>query len=162
MSNDVYEKDWRKFLKCKECWEFKEVCWDNRYSHSQWFLWVLWRCKDCIKKWRQSEKERAMARKRDYDRYHNNADRNSYIKKTTAERRKRKWYWPVHLKTDRLIKKLWVRPEKCPICWKRTRIVAHHPNYLEWNKIVFCCTICHSKIHRWIITEYIIMDLFSL
>lgn len=148
MANDYYIENWKNFLKCKECWEFKEICKDNRYSHNEWFLGVLWRCKECIKKWRRTEKERIMARKRDNDRYHNNLKRRSYIFETSTIRRKIKWYNSIHLKTERRIKELWIRPENCPICWKWGRIIAHHYDYTKPFNIVFCCDICHSKIHN--------------
>lgn len=65
MANLNYEKDGKVFLKCKECGEFKEVNIENWYRHSEGFLWVLWRCKECIKKWRKTEYERWMARERE-------------------------------------------------------------------------------------------------
>ena len=159
MANLNYQKDWKTFLKCKECWEFKELCKDNWYSIKWGFLWVLSRCKDCIKKWRKSEYERVMARKRDNDRYYNNPKRREYIFKSSTERRKRKWYANIHLKTDRLINKLWIRPCVCSICWWGKRVVSHHPDYSKPFEVVFCCDICHSKIHHWEISnidEYII------
>ena len=63
-------------LKCKECCIDKEL--SGYYRHPQWRLWVLSRCKDCIKKWRKSEREKEMARIRDKDRYYNNQKRRKY------------------------------------------------------------------------------------
>lgn len=164
MANDFYEKDWKTFLKCKECNVFKEINNDNWYSHNEWFLWVLWRCKECILKWRHSEHERKMAREweRDMDRYHNNPKRREYIIKAWVERRKRKGYWKIHLKTERQIKKLWIRPDKCPLCWYEWRVIAHHPNYDKRYEIAFCCQICHDKIHKWEITDYNAINLLNI
>ena len=153
MSNLNYEKNWKRFLKCKECWKIKEVNDENRYKHKEWFLGVLWRCKECIKKWRRSEKERIMARKRDRDRYYNNPERRMYIFKSDIERRERKWYRYIHQKASRWIRKLNIRPEKCPFCRRKARIVAHHYDYSKPLSIVFCCDICHSKIHHNIIKD---------
>lgn len=36
--------------------------------------------------------------------------------------------------------------------WDKTflkwKIVAHHPDYSKPNEVVFCCQICHDKIHK--------------
>lgn len=164
MANDNYKKDWKIYLKCKQCSTFKEINKDNWYYHNEWFLWVLWRCKECILKWRKTEHELEMARKRDRDRYHNNKKRRDYIYRSSDLRDKKhiqenkKWR-AYHLRTTRRIKKLWIRPNSCPICWYEWRIVAHHPDINKWNEIVFCCQICHDKIHRWKISCYNIVTL---
>lgn len=180
MSNSIYKKDWKIYLKCKECWEYKELWKDNRYCHPEWFLWVLWRCKDCIKKGRRSEKEREMSRKVDLKRYYNeNWKRKKWMKQWTKEyakrdyvkekkkeldrkREKEMWYWKIHTKTNRWIKKLWIRPLICPICKNEKRTVAHHPDYSKRNEIVFCCDECHKWIHSWKIKKYNIQNLFLI
>lgn len=69
------------------------------------------------------------------------------------ERKKNKriemWYWAMHLKTARTIKKLWIRPKVCPICWEEKRVEAHHPNNDIWYDIVRACNQCHQRIHNW-------------
>jgi hypothetical protein len=161
MVNASYELNWKIFLKCKECWEFKELNFENWYKHNQWYLWVLWRCKNCILAWRKTEHELSMSRKRDMDRYYNNSKRRDYIFKSWAERRRKKWYSKIHAKTERAIKKLGIRPSKCQLCWYKWRIIAHHPDYNKWNEIVFCCQICHDKIHHNKITDYKIINLLD-
>ena len=153
MANENYEKDWKMFLKCKECWEFKEVNSQNWYSHNEWYLWVLWRCKSCILNGRKSEHELQMARVRDRDRYKNNPKRFEYI--CTRTKNKTKRYQTenpnrikYHERCYKIINKLWIRPKICPMCWYEWRIVAHHPDINLWNEIVFCCQICHDKIHK--------------
>ena len=148
MANTYYELEWKTFLQCKECWEFKEVNYENWYKHKEWYLWVLGRCKECILKWRRTEHEREMARIRDMNRYTNNPQRREYIYRKSDERRERKWYRKTHRKTQWRIAKLKLRPSICPICWYEWRIVAHHPDYNKPYEIVFCCQICHDKIHK--------------
>ena len=65
------------------------------------------------------------------------------------KKREKMWYWAIHLKTARAIKKLWIRPKTCPICWEETRVEAHHPNYEKRNEIIFACNKCHQRIHNW-------------
>lgn len=77
-------------------------------------------------------------------------DANWYAKHRLVHRAEM-WYWALHQRTQKLIRKLWIRPKYCPICWWGWRIEAHHPNYNEWNKIVFCCVSCHQLIHNCVI-----------
>ena len=48
---------------CKECLIEKDLY--EFYKHPQWVLWTLPRCKECIKTWRKTERERKMARVND-------------------------------------------------------------------------------------------------
>lgn len=180
MSNQIYKKDWTTFLKCKECWKFKELVKENRYKHPQWFMGVLWRCKECIKAWRKTERERIMSRKNDQKRYYEeNGKRQKRLKeyakdyysrdyvkenkkKYMTERRHKMWYWKIHSKTEKFIRKKWIRPDKCNICWRNKKIIAHHPDYSKRNEVVFCCDSCHSKIHSWKIIEYNITDILII
>ena len=139
----------RDMLDIKDYWYFYE--WKR--------LWL--KCKSCMLEWRKTEYERSMARKRDRDRYYNNLKRREYVFKTALERRKEKWYWHIHTKTEKMIKKLWMRPNYCPICWKENRIIAHHPDYSKWYEIVFCCQPCHAKIHKWELEVFNIIDLLK-
>lgn len=120
---------------CKICKIDKEDTRENWYFH-EWKRFGL-KCKQCTLEWRKSEYERVMARERDRERYHNNPERREYLSVLWRQRRKRKWYNPIHLKAEREIAKLWVRPTKCPICWMDNRIIAHHPDYSKPYEIVF-------------------------
>lgn len=131
---------------CKTCKTDKEDTKENWYFH-EWKRFGL-KCKECTLEWRKSEYERAMARERDRKRYIDNPERRKYLSVLANQRRKRKWYNPIHLKTEREIAKLWIRPIKCPICWMDNRIIAHHTDYSKPYEIVFCCQICHDKIHK--------------
>lgn len=154
MSNPVRVKEWIEELKCKECNLFKSLLPENRYKHSQWYKWVLWRCKVCIKEWRKTDHELNMSRERDRNRYYNDEKRNCYIKKSSKKRREKIWYGRIHLSTSRRVKKLWIRPKICPICNKKhSRIESHHFDYMQPWKIIFACSICHSKLDRWIISH---------
>ena len=132
---------------CKVCWIDKWDTKENRYFHNWKRRWL--KCRECTMEWRKSEHERELERKRDRNRYKNNISRRLLIFRTSLERRRRMWYWNVHSRTDKKISQLWIRPNICPICWYEWRIVAHHPDINVWNEIVFCCQICHDKIHRW-------------
>jgi len=76
MSNPHIEENWVIKLQCKECSLFKKL--SDFYKHNDWYLWVLWRCKECIKEWRKWKYERWMAIVRDRNRYRNNIKRRLY------------------------------------------------------------------------------------
>ncbi len=131
---------------CKVCWIDKGDTKENWYFYKWKRFWL--KCRECTIEWRKSEHERELARERDRKRYHNNPNRRKYISDIWNKRRKEKWYNWIHLRTERRIVKLWIRPNTCPICWNKTRIVSHHPDYSKPYEIVFCCQICHDKIHK--------------
>jgi len=152
MANTTIELNWVTLLECKQCKTMKEVNNENWYKHSAWYMWVLWRCKECIKTWRKIDHELSMSRKRDAHRYKNNQNRRRQIYRWSGRRRIEKWYWAIHWACSRLIKKLWIRPTTCSVCLKENnRIEAHHFNYMFPFKVIFCCKVCHSKLDRWLI-----------
>lgn len=69
-------------------------------------------------------------------------------------RNSEKWYVSIHNKTDSLIRKLWIRPIICSVCWWKWKIEAHHQDYNKWNEVVFCCQSCHKLIHNWYINNF--------
>ena len=243
--------NWKQYLCCNKCWEFKEATTDNRPKNKRWQLWLWTWCKKCMSEYAKNNKEKyrwyyynnrdkkllyirkykeehkeeisekrkqhyqenkelfAERNKKRYERskdiilqkqkeyYKNNkekrkeyarqyrANNKDHIKQHYAENREQRaenrksnehykeymrkyelehkqeildrkkkkreemWYWAMHIKTPRLIKKLWIRPKACPICWEERRIEAHHPDNNIWYEIVFCCTQCHQRIHNW-------------
>ena len=148
----TYEKEWKTFLMCKKCWEFKELNLENRYVDIRRKLWVLCPCKECIKARNRTEEYKIRARIRDKERYHNNPERhakcNMRVKRALQKHQQENPIWRLnHTRTDNAINRLWIRPKECPICWREWMIIAHHPDINIWNEIVFCCQICHKKIH---------------
>lgn len=211
---EYYEKEWKIFLKCSKCWEFKEATRENFHKARENLFWCAWCCKLCVKdyssnryinnrdeilnktreyhrshkelgveyynkhkdrikarvkKWKEDNQERLRkywidnrerlrnnrifneesqqkrkAREKEY--------RNSHKAEINARRREKNheiWQGRIHLMTNRIIRRLWIRPTKCPICWVERRIEAHHPDYKKPYEIVFCCNVCHQRIHNW-------------
>jgi hypothetical protein len=66
-------------------------------------------------------------------------------------REKNKRRMEIYRDVERKVNQLWWYPKDCPICWKETTVVWHHPDYNKPFEIVFCCNMCHSKIHSDII-----------
>lgn len=243
--------NWKQYLCCNKCWEFKEATTDNRPKNKRWQLGFWTWCKCCMseyaknnkeiyhkyywehkehcaersKKYRELHKEELREKRKSFyegnkevfaernkKRYEKNKDtilqnQKEYYKRTRGdrletsrkyrennadkikewkiknrekraenrktnehykeymkkyeqenkdkilERKKNKriemWYWAMHLKTARTIKKLWIRPKVCPICWEEKRVEAHHPNNDIWYEIVRACNQCHQRIHNW-------------
>jgi hypothetical protein len=146
---------------CRECGV--EKLFQEYYSHPLTKDWISHRCKDCVKKWRKTEHELSMSRVRDTQRYYNNPLRRLYVLKYHEELKKRKGYGPIQQRSSKYIRKHWLRPKLCSVCWSDRKIIFHHIDYTNAFLWIFCCDRCHSKIHHNKI-EYkdFIIDLKSL
>jgi len=109
---------------------------------------------DKIMEYREKNKERLAQKniewwvyKRRREKYYN-THKDQYLQRK-RERKKEMGYEPIHTKTSKFIRKLWIRPKICPICWTTWKVEAHHPDYNKWYEVVFCCTKCHQRIHNW-------------
>ena len=131
---------------CKEC--EKEKILIDFYKHPQWFMWTLWRCKDCIREWRKTERERKMARVNDFNRS-KTPERKKYQRERTVKYRKeQKQKYNAH-------KKVWsyLRYNKhkysfeCSICWNKEKIELHHEDYNKPNEVVPLCVTHHKGYH---------------
>lgn len=129
--------------KCKECGIEKELSFF--YSHPQWKNWVLWRCKECIKKWRKSERERIMARRWESE---NRVRPDWYNLKRCQEYRKNN---PLHYKAHMMVNNYYrnkERPNLCRACWRKWKTELHHEDYHKPNKVYPLCSICHKRRHN--------------
>jgi hypothetical protein len=135
---------------CKECWELKSL--SEFYNHYKWKNWVLSRCKDCIKKWRRSERERKIARIRDNKR----SKTTKRIQYNTIKTKEYRLKNPLKYKAHSLISNYYKnndRPNECSICNSNDNIELHHEDYNKPNEVIPLCSLCHSKYHKW---EFII------
>lgn len=41
-----------------------------------------------------------------------------------------------------------VKPSQCSCCGLTGRIVAHHDDYSQWNKVKWLCEACHMRLHQ--------------
>ena len=167
----IYEKWGKKYIKCWHCWELKEATNEFFRKEKTWVLWLRWCCKACdnayhikyakehkekIRSYLDKDKERE--RKKRWMLSHKERHTETY-KKYRAEhleeiRAYQKWaYSNVYLKkhriTRKLINELWIRPDKCSLCWNVWKTYAHHPDYKKRYEIVFVCQSCHMLIHSW-------------
>lgn len=133
---------------CKECGVEKELT--EFYKHPQWVLWTLPRCKECIKKWRRSEREREMSRIIDNKRS-KTEKRKKYQKKRDIKRNKTNQIKKnAHIKVWNFIRNNKGKYNfKCVICWKQDRIEKHHEDYNKPNEIIPFCSLHHKRRHCW-------------
>lgn len=130
---------------CKECGIEKELT--EFYKHPQWVLWTLPRCKECIKKWRRSEREREMARVIDKKRVR---PKDYQYKRTLKYRIISKEKYEAHKKVWNYLRKNKDKYDfKCVICWKQDRIEKHHEDYNKPNEIIPFCSLHHKRRHCW-------------
>lgn len=134
---------------CNKC--NKELSISNfRRVSSKWKYFS--RCKEC---------ERTYRRRVDYERYHNNIKRKTYINRKANQRVKSEKRWALYRRVQRLAIKWGYYDNPCPICNAKWNIVAHHPDYSKRNEVVFCCKQCHMAIHRWEIKNFDVINLLG-
>lgn len=178
---EIREIDWKKCIQCPNCKERKEMTTEFFCIDRGSPLWFMYKCKVCrhntekesnrrsyrknrdkyiesMREYREKNKDKLNANKRakrhiyrEVRKDYLNKNRDS-INEKNRNRGKAKWYRYIHVKTSKFIRKLWIRPDKCAICWNEWVIVAHHPDYNKWNEIVFCCVSCHRNIHNWVLS----------
>ena len=130
---------------CKECNITKDLV--EYYKHPEGRNWVLWRCKECIKTGRKSERERVMARIVDKNRmrpewynYNRTVEyRESNPKKHKAHKIVSNYY--RYHKED--------KPTICSICNAEKNIELHHEDYNNPREVIPLCSLCHSHYHMW-------------
>lgn len=148
-------KEWRENNKDKVKKHSKEyyennkekiaIKWKEYYEKNKEYINMKW------KKYYEEHKEQHLKKSLDWKK--NNRDK---MNKYQQEYRNKRWkeQASAHRNVEKVVKALWIRPTVCPICWKESLIIAHHPtspDYSQWNIIVWCCNECHIKIHKWII-----------
>lgn len=145
---NTYEENWVIFGQCKKCKNFFHMNEEFWYKSKSWFMWFSSLCKTCDNKWRWKRgKNYEVAREANKRYYEKNKKK---IVQGNHKRGKAKWYDIIQSSTRKRIKRLWIRPDSCPICWRKdVRIIAHHPDYSNRFLIVFCCDSCHMNIHNW-------------
>ena len=164
---EIYEDDWKVYMKCPKCWEIKLASPDFWYRDKNDKLWYSSPCKECSKKSKKEyrdcrggkEKIRAwrisymdtekwkIAKEKKYKYQKQYREKNKI--KIAEDQRRRKGKHKVNSKTVKRIEKIWIRPNTCPLCWKEWDIIAHHLDYNKRYEIIFCCKNCHQRIHAW-------------
>lgn len=144
--------------RCHKCWNIYPLTSEFRYRDSNNESWFYPTCKVCKKKaihlYQKTDGYKELNRER--------RKKNRWrISEHAKEHRLKMGYDHIHKRTVRKIKSTIWYPKQCPICLNETRIVAHHVNYDKWYEIVFCCSCCHQKIHRWEITDLKIVNLMA-
>lgn len=103
--------------------------------------------KDTNKRYRETHREQLNRAASEWGKTHREVMNNMQRKYREKNKRKMEIYRDV----ERKVNQLWWYPKDCPICWKETMVVWHHPDYNKPLEIVFCCNMCHNKIHSGII-----------
>lgn len=150
--------DWILYLKCNKCFCMLDY---TNYSKANSPTWYRYTCKKCMKKYRQDNIEHIKQRDKEYNKNHreqkkiyNDMYREKHKKeliKKNSNRRKNKWYWWIHNKTERYVIKNKIKHDTCCICWSNIKIELHHPDYNKRNEVCIVCNSCHKEIHSWTI-----------
>jgi len=130
---------------CRKCYTRKPIsCF---YKHPDMIDGYLNICKECTKK-----------RIREYRRRHPEITRRISKKKyekaklapgfREAQReRLKKWRTPEKQKAHNITHRKLRRPNYCKICGAACKPVGHHPDYNKPAHVIWCCDLCHARIH---------------
>jgi hypothetical protein len=148
---------------CKSCGLEKPLI--DFYKHKEMSDGYLNICKECKKRYANEYRNINLEKVHQYDRNRPNAkERTEKNKLTLAQdpiRRKKyqdlKNNWgrqnyikrKAHNYVKRAIEKgLLIKPLHCELCGATERIEAHHENYNKPLDVIFVCSTCHHKIHK--------------
>lgn len=157
MENREWFKDtnWEIWIKCYRCDNSKPA--EEFNNNSLFFLWKDIYCRKCRSEIRKEYRWRYSKYQRKYQKKYRRKNKEK-IKWLTESWQKnilsKEWWDPLkmHNAANNFIRKLGLRPELCPICWKKWKICFHHTDYSSdshWATWVFCCNSCHKMIHSW-------------
>ena len=135
------------FKYCRGCGKNKYL--SEYYAHRRMKDGHLNFCKECVKERIRQHRLNNPGRVRAID-------KNNYKKKKTKpgfkERRVRQlrsWRTPKKMRAHNLVsRKLSLgRPDYCEFCGIKCQPIAHHPNYDEPDRVIWCCRACHAHLH---------------
>ena len=98
-------------------------------------------------------KKREETRERCKQYYQNNREKVLAYHKDYYETRNNELWFNLrtfHTRANKYVKSHNLTPSECPICWSTEKVEMHHPSYDKyenWSKVVFCCSMCHKRIH---------------
>ncbi len=155
-ARDYYKNEkWELFLRCWDCWEFKNQ--SEFYKTTGSLFNLTSKCKKCMsssvkKRWRKNVDKRQVESRLYRERNKEAISKRMKDFKLRFEEIHGFKVWTLHAKAYRFIKKHGLLPIHCPICWWDKQIHFHHVSYESidmWKIWVICCIWCHKKIHSW-------------
>ena len=130
-----YQKDKDRILEV--CKNYRETHREQRNKHNR--------------EYRLENRDKVRERCKNY--YQNNREKLLACHKDYYETRNNELWFNLrtfHTRANKYAKSHNLKPSKCPICWSTEKVELHHPSYDKyenWSKIVFCCSMCHRRIH---------------
>jgi len=134
---------------CFKCKKTKAI--SGFYRHSQMADGTLGKCKECTKKDANAHRNANLDKIRAYDRARALLPhRKKETLRITEEYRKKFPHRSLAVgRVSRALKsgKL-KRPNKCALCKKKKKVLAHHDDYSKPLEVVWVCQPCHKQIHK--------------
>lgn len=132
---------------CKECGVEKSL--DDFYSHPLTSDWKLWRCKECVKNGRKSEKERFMARLNDKKRQWTKKRKESFKKYKETYKKKHNDKISSRRQLSNFLRyNENLKPKFCSHCNSLENLEYHHEDYNFPFKVISLCVNCHRDYHN--------------
>jgi len=173
----IEDVNWVLCIECTECHQILPAN-TEYYFKWDCALWLRSKCKECVmRKYADKSleyrtinrdkinKQKREAHKRNREVISENGQkkkeqmkiyRTKYyeehyeeILRKRRDYRRESWKGKIRTKTERLINKLWIRPDECSICGWKCKTQAHHPDHNKRNEIIFVCQRCHSRLDSW-------------
>lgn len=134
------------YKKCKQCGI--EMSIDFFYIHPLTKDKHMWRCKECMLKWRRSDLERQMAREWEKK---NRVRPVWYIYNYTKKYRlQNPDKYKAHNLVNNFIRDKWLtRKDFCMNCLCDNFLELHHPDYTKPFDVIALCPLCHKWHHHW-------------
>jgi hypothetical protein len=144
---------------CREC--RKELSLDEFYVHPEMGDGHLNKCKECVKARVMRYREQHLDQIREYDRERAKLPHRKELAAQVQKRRRgehpetmNKWRRehpevnPAHMAIQHAVANgKVVKPECCSLCGRKSRLLAHHPDYAKKLHVIWVCPLCHKRIH---------------
>lgn len=147
-----YKYEWDVlYTKCTKCWKWGDETFFYNDEYSKFGRSSS--CRECRRVRYGKEKELVNKQYRNY--YDNNkTEIIKRIRNNEATHTGNMWFsrWAFHDRAIHFVRRNWLRPSKCSICWREWKTEMHHPSYEcyeKWSEVIFCCKLCHRNIHLW-------------
>ncbi len=135
--------------KCFKCGKIKDL--SAFYKHKEMADGLLGKCKECTKRYVAEYRSENIEKIREYDRLRSKLPRR---KRSSAKMRKKyRKEHPLRSAVSSILQravkaKKIIKPKRCSMCNRKTKIVGHHEDYYKPLDVVWVCQVCHKNLHK--------------
>jgi len=134
---------------CRDCG--RELPLGEFYKHKEMLDGHLNKCKQCVKTRVTRHRIENLDQIRAYDRERGKLEHRiiNNVKTTQRRRMEVEGYNAAHMAVARAVGKgELIKPTRCQICTRESRVEAHHADYSKPLDVLWVCVVCHRNIHK--------------